>query len=617
MALLDVGKAFDNVWHDGLVRKLQRNNYLSIHVVEINQENQRSQVTTLRYARCGSERTGLVITNDNSKIAIAKVRLKPLQKAAVDTKPVQFSDCYAVITLVTTLVKVKSHLFTALSELDQMIQTEGVILEKLNHYIRLQEERLNHLRWKRTQMLREHNKAIKQPEEYLFNPVNAFLLIKRLTKDWSEIQQLITYEMQRDFMGDGTNYSNLLVLPTEEDLTGAAQALARLQDTYNLDTAVVASGIHAGSEMSFDDCFELGKQLHATGDQHRSVLWLREALNRSEQGTMGVAKKAEALEYLAFYTYLLGNVEVALGYVKDLLEMKPDHENAFRHKVFYEELIQHGQDRKFNINSIPNNDPANIILNSYRKLCRGEVQRNASETSNLKCRYVTSGSAFTRLAPLKLEEVHILPRIVLYHNVLSDNEIQVLKRIAKPRFKRATVLNHETGDFEPSNYRISKSAWLADQDDPIVNTISKRVADMTGLSTDTAEELHVVNYGLGGQYHPHFDFFQTDKVATPNNGNRIATVLFYLSDVSHGGATVFPKIGVTLKPRKGSAAVWYNLHSSGDLDFSTAHGACPVLIGSKWVANKWLRERGQEFRRKCDSQSLVENNGPKLRHYMS
>jgi hypothetical protein len=27
--------------------------------------------------------------------------------------------------------------------------------------------------------------------------------------------------------------------------------------------------------------------------------------------------------------------------------------------------------------------------------------------------------------------------------------------------------------------------------------------------------------------------------------------------------------------------------------------ACPVLIGNKWIANKWIHERGQEFRRPC------------------
>ena len=55
-----------------------------------------------------------------------------------------------------------------------------------------------------------------------------------------------------------------------------------------------------------------------------------------------------------------------------------------------------------------------------------------------------------------------------------------------------------------------------------------------------------------------------------------------MSDVEVGGATVFPRIDLTIPPQKGSAAFWYNLHPSGEGDEFTLHAACPVLIGSKW-----------------------------------
>lgn len=70
------------------------------------------------------------------------------------------------------------------------------------------------------------------------------------------------------------------------------------------------------------------------------------------------------------------------------------------------------------------------------------------------------------------------------------------------QFRRATVQNHKTGELEIANYRISKSAWLKDEDHEIVRNIGFRVEDMTGLTATTAEELQVVNYGIGGHYEP-------------------------------------------------------------------------------------------------------------------
>lgn len=72
-----------------------------------------------------------------------------------------------------------------------------------------------------------------------------------------------------------------------------------------------------------------------------------------------------------------------------------------------------------------------------------------------------------------------------------------------------------------------------------------------------------------------------------------------LTAVELGGATAFTKTNAVVKPVARSLVFWYNLLRSGDGDIRSRHGACPVLVGSKWVMNKWVRAAGQEFTRPC------------------
>ena len=55
-----------------------------------------------------------------------------------------------------------------------------------------------------------------------------------------------------------------------------------------------------------------------------------------------------------------------------------------------------------------------------------------------------------------------------------------------------------------------------------------------------------------------------------------------------GGATVWPNIGVSVFPNKGDGIYWHNLFRNGDINWNTKHKACPVLLGNKWICNKWI-----------------------------
>ncbi len=177
-------------------------------------------------------------------------------------------------------------------------------------------------------------------------------------------------------------------------------------------------------------------------------------------------------------------------------------------------------------------------------------------------------------------------------------------------------------DPKVSDVRVSKTAWLWDNTAldkgidkfKIVPMISKRIELITGLSTQykelvtDAEPFQLVNYGLGGHYEPHHDYSEEEEEPEivpeflKDSGDRMVTFMLYLSDVDEGGATVFPLINVRVPPVKNAAAFWFNLQPSGDGDPRTKHAGCPVLIGEKWVANKWIWSHSQMFRKPCTNE---------------
>lgn len=513
----------------------------------------------------------------------------------------------------TCLRVAQTELYTALTDLEDLLDTEAMFMETLDRYIEREERKLDRLKWKADEYRKEHSLASGDVSEYLSNPINAYLLVKRLTTDWTTTESLMTEQSALDdAQHNFTEIKRFMKFPTDEDLTGAAAALIRLQDTYDMDTSSLAKGelmgVKYSTQLSSSDCFELGRQSYNSLDYHHTVLWMTEALARQEaehrqNNSKTETPKWEILEYLAYSTYMEGNVESALDMTNELLQLYPEHERALGNRDYYMRAIANGT--MINSKNAPIvekvESPQPTEKELYEMACRGSLAPPEDIRSQLKCRYVSS-SPFTRLARLKEEEAFLQPRIVLFRDIMYDSEIEVIRRLATPRLKRATVQNFKTGQLETANYRISKSAWLNEGEDEVVARVARRVEDMTGLSTRTAEELQVVNYGIGGHYEPHLDFArkeETNAFKSLGTGNRIATVLFYMSDVAQGGATVFPGLKVALWPEKGTAAVWMNLLKSGNGDFSTRHAACPVLAGSKWVSNKWLHEIGQEFLRPC------------------
>jgi len=186
------------------------------------------------------------------------------------------------------------------------------------------------------------------------------------------------------------------------------------------------------------------------------------------------------------------------------------------------------------------------------------------------------------------------PRIALFNNVLSDAECDALINSSRSKLERSKVVaNKQAGEFVDDT-RTSYGAHFDKQENKLVATIQRRIAELVNWPLSHAEPLQILNYAEGGEYLPHFDFFEPQQPGQPSpmqtGGQRIATLIIYLNDVAAGGGTIFPHLNLETRPRKGGALYFSYQFEDGSVDPMTLHGGSPVIRGEKWIATQWFRE---------------------------
>ncbi|XP_063817550.1 prolyl 4-hydroxylase subunit alpha-1 isoform X1 [Pseudophryne corroboree] len=417
-----------------------------------------------------------------------------------------------------SLCQAHTDFFTSIGHMSDLLHTEKDLVTSLKEYIKAEEMKLAQIKKWAEKFDAVSEIAIKDPEGFLGHPVNAFKLMKRLNTEWLEVENLVLKDMSDGFI------SNLTIqrqyFPNDDDQKGAAKALLRLQDTYNLDTEKMSMGNLPGviqkATLTAEDCFDLGKVSYTEADYYHTELWMEQALNQLNAGEESSIDKVLVLDYLSYSVYQQGDLDKALMLTKKLLELDPEHQRGNGNLRYFEYIMAKQANESIASNSgaveptARKGRPKDHLpeRQKYEMLCRGEgIKMTPRRQKRLFCRYFDGNrNPIFILSPTKQEDEWDRPRIVRFHDIISDEEIAKVKELAKPRLKRATISNPITGVLETAHYRISKSAWLSGYEDPVVDRINARIQELTGLDVSTAEELQVANYGMGGQYEPHFDF---------------------------------------------------------------------------------------------------------------
>ncbi len=184
------------------------------------------------------------------------------------------------------------------------------------------------------------------------------------------------------------------------------------------------------------------------------------------------------------------------------------------------------------------------------------------------------------------------PRIILFANVLSDDECDALIAASRPKLARSETVDRASGGTELNPARTSEGTYFFHDASPLLERINRRMAQVTRWPLAHGEPLQILHYDVGAEYQPHYDYFSPEDEGTPtllqHGGQRVGTLITYLNTPDAGGATVFPDIGLEVAAIRGNAVFFaYERPTPAS---RTLHGGTPVTAGEKWIATRWMRE---------------------------
>lgn len=207
----------------------------------------------------------------------------------------------------------------------------------------------------------------------------------------------------------------------------------------------------------------------------------------------------------------------------------------------------------------------------------------------------TTAHLVTHGRPMEVELLHSDPVVRLAHGFVSPEEASAIIEKYASLLERSTVASAtDSTNNVPHPSRTSWSAFLpagtfGGGEHDVIGAVEDRAVVMSGKPKEHMETLQLVRYE-GGQnqfYQSHFDFFVNDV-----ESQRTTTIFVYLNDTNGEGPTSFPRLGLEVKPRCGSACIWENYYIKGKTptcDERLEHAGLAPKHATKYGLNIWFR----------------------------
>jgi prolyl 4-hydroxylase len=194
--------------------------------------------------------------------------------------------------------------------------------------------------------------------------------------------------------------------------------------------------------------------------------------------------------------------------------------------------------------------------------------------------------------PMKLSLLHKSPPVLAIDNFFTPEECSELKTA------RNSAHEVNSATFSGSLSTRTSTSWFCQYSD--VPALLSKANQILSIPLESMEEPQIVRYKKGQEFSWHYD--EIPKAQLSNGGQRLATLLIYLNDISPrcGGGTTFRDLeldskALTMQPKCGSALLFFPTFRNGTPDDRTLHKSEVMLCDDeKWIVQMWIHEKSYQ-----------------------
>ena len=328
-------------------------------------------------------------------------------------------------------------------------------------------------------------------DEYVKHPINSYNLIQRAYTYMKELSLGLEKEETEDsknimkILNEKLNKTNIYKTVTSKDMLGAVKGLLMISHTYDTDVELFRNGeldmkkgdsvitFNAESTLRMKDLQVLAEAALDMGFINTAVKYVRSAVNAAteEKVEKGAKKKVLALKKKVL-TMHNGQLTKRKTFLTDEQITNPyflDEQLGKRSKQ--PKFVKDLRHQDYDVSLVTKHGGDFFCMQRMMDGCRGfntlKINHYAEIINDLKCNIVHHSDPYVKLGPFKMEFASRSPHIVVFHEIMTEEDINHFVEFATPQLSRSREnepdANYSKNDREEGKVKViykSVQAWM-------------------------------------------------------------------------------------------------------------------------------------------------------------